>query len=168
MSAKTPYREDGTLPSRSSLPSLLFFVCSVETRTALAVSLTSEICRSSYTYGSPTSLTRSDLTDLASILSLSLPALLYTTCPKKHNAQDTPHHTPTDVSSRVLLRCNRMPFMTQMSTFSIGDDEDDFAELRKGKPPAAAEKSASGSVTKLGAVPLKTPEPSNKGESVGK
>lgn len=50
-----------------------------------------------------------------------------------------------------------------MSTFSIGDDGDDFAELRKGKPAAAAVKSASGNVTKLGAVPLKTPEPA-KGE----
>lgn len=44
-----------------------------------------------------------------------------------------------------------------MSTFSIGDDGDDFAELRKGKPPAAAGKGASGRVTKLGAVALKTP-----------
>lgn len=50
-----------------------------------------------------------------------------------------------------------------MSKFSIADDEDDFAELRKGKPPAAAEKSASGGVTKLGAVPLNTSGPS-KGE----
>lgn len=46
-----------------------------------------------------------------------------------------------------------------MSSFSIGDD--DFAELRKGKFPAAAEKSAKGSVTKLGAVPLKTPAAPN-------
>lgn len=46
-----------------------------------------------------------------------------------------------------------------MSTFSIGDDGDDFAQLRQGKPPAAVAKSASGNVTKLGAVPLKSPEP---------
>jgi len=50
-----------------------------------------------------------------------------------------------------------------MSTFSIGDDGDDFAQLRQGKPPAAATKSASGNVTKLGAVPLKSQEPP-KGE----
>lgn len=53
-----------------------------------------------------------------------------------------------------------------MSTFSIGDDGDDFAELRESKPAApAAVKSASGNVTKLGAVPLKKPEPA-KGELV--
>ena len=50
-----------------------------------------------------------------------------------------------------------------MSKFSIGDEGDDFAELRKGKPPAATAKSASGNVKKLAAVPLKSPEPP-KGE----
>ncbi|CAM9649689.1 unnamed protein product [Ectocarpus fasciculatus] len=49
------------------------------------------------------------------------------------------------------------PLKGKMSTFSIGDDGDDFAELRKGKPPAAAGQDASGNITKLGAVPIKTP-----------
>ncbi|CAM9576659.1 unnamed protein product, partial [Scytosiphon promiscuus] len=49
------------------------------------------------------------------------------------------------------------PLAGKMSSFSIGDTDDDFAELRKGKPSAAAGKSATGSVKKLGAVPLKTP-----------
>ncbi|CAN0339365.1 unnamed protein product [Ectocarpus sp. 12 AP-2014] len=49
------------------------------------------------------------------------------------------------------------PLKGKMSTFSIGDDGDDFAELRRGNPPAAVGKGARGSVTKLGAVPLKTP-----------
>eukprot|EP00903_Cladosiphon_okamuranus_P005348 g5344.t1 len=52
------------------------------------------------------------------------------------------------------------PLQGKMSSFSIGDGEDEFAELRKGKPPAAVEKNAGGSVTKLGAVPLKMPGPS--------
>ncbi|CAM9711501.1 unnamed protein product [Pylaiella littoralis] len=48
----------------------------------------------------------------------------------------------------------------KMSTFSIGDEGDDFAELGEGKPPAAAGKSSGGNVTKLGAVPRTTTEPS--------
>lgn len=54
----------------------------------------------------------------------------------------------------------------QMSTFSIGDadDEDDFAQLRQTKTAAASGKD--GKITKLGAVPLKTSEQPNKGALV--
>lgn len=50
-----------------------------------------------------------------------------------------------------------------MATFSIGDDEDDFAHLRKAKPSATVPSGKAGKVTKLGAVPLKTAEPAKGG-----
>ncbi|CAN0078535.1 unnamed protein product [Ascophyllum nodosum] len=44
----------------------------------------------------------------------------------------------------------------KMATFSIGDDDDDFAQLRATKPTTATPSGKVGKVPKLGAVPLKT------------
>lgn len=67
-----------------------------------------------------------------------------------------PNFADLDSVSRVLLLC-------QLSSFSIGeadDDEDDFVELRKAKGTTPSVRDGTGKVTKLGAVPLKPSEPS--------
>ena len=53
--------------------------------------------------------------------------------------------------------------MGKMATFSIGDDDDDFAQLRATKPTTATPSGKVGKVPKLGAVPLKTTQEATGG-----